>query len=377
MTHQTMKRRLSAVLHADVQGYSRLMSEDEVETVRTLTEYRNVLEGLVQEHGGRVVDTARDGFLVDFPSVMSALDFAVSFHRDINERNIDLSESRRMKFRIGLDVGEIIDQGDKIFGDAVNIAARLDGLAEGGVICISGNAYDQARKRSRLTYQYLGEKVLKNIDEPVRAYCVLMEPIAQSNDKEPRSSPTSMRRGKRLAIAVGLFLVMATAVWVWHSYVRHVPHPSENPTEENRALSPDEQPSIAVIPFSNLSGGPGQDFFSDGITEEIITTLSKVPDFLVIAGNSSFAVKGKPLDIQQLGRDLRARYLLQGGVRKGGGPRTGHCSTHRRRNRESSVGRALRSTAQRHSQITGRNHSASRLGNSGEACSMEESLDEA
>lgn len=319
MASERMKRRLAAVLHADVKGYSRLMGDDEVATVRTLTEYRDVLRERVTAHGGRIVDTAGDGFLVDFPSVMDALDCALDFQKDIKNRNCELPENRRLEFRIGIDVGEVIEQGDKIFGDGVNTAARLEGLAEAGGICISGNAYEQVKKRLSLTYEYLGEKTLKNIGEPVRVYRVLMETKAPTN--RVRVEGLNLRWLMNRAIfAAAVFLAMATGLWVWQSYERPASSTSENRSvkmEKPVSAAPDT-PSLAVMPFSNLSGDPDQEFLSDGITEEIITTLSKVPKLLVIASNSSFALKGKATNVQQVGRELRVRYVLEGSVRRSG-----------------------------------------------------------
>lgn len=318
MTPETMKHRLSAILHADVKGYSRLMSEDEVTTVRTLTEHQNVLKERVKAHGGRIVDTAGDGFLVEFPSVISALDCAVEFQRDINTRNHSMPEDQRMEFRIGIDVGDVVEQGDKIFGDGVNIAARLEGLAEGGGICISGNTYDQVKKRSQSRYQYLGKKTLKNIAEPVRVYRVLIAPTTLPSENGPARGLKLRRWSIRLAFATAIFLVLATGLWVWQSYVRPVSSPSESQSLQKPVSAATDIPSIAVLPFTNLSGDPEQEYFADGITEEIITTLSKVPKLFVIASNSSFALKGKATNIQQVGRELRVRYVLEGSVRRSG-----------------------------------------------------------
>jgi len=318
MTTETMKRRLTTLLHADVKGYSRLVSEDEVATVRTLTEYRHVLADFVKAHEGRIVDTAGDGFLLEFPSVISALDCAVEFQRDINTRNHKLPENRRMVFRIGIDVGEVIEQGDKIFGDGVNIAARLEGLAEGGGICISGNAYDQVKKRSRSKYQYLGEKTLKNIGQPVRVYRVLMATTTLPSENGPARSLKLRRWAMLLTFATATFFVMAAAVWIWQFYLRPASSPPESRPGERPVSTAVDSPSIAVLPFTNLSGDPEQEFFSDGITEEIITTLSKVPKLFVIASNSSFALKGKATNVQQVGRELHVGYVLEGSVRRSG-----------------------------------------------------------
>jgi len=176
MMTQTVRRKLAAVLHADVKGYSRLMSQNEVETVRTLKAHREIMFGLVRDHRGRVVDTAGDGFLLEFASVVDALECAVALQRRLKERNEELPANGRMQFRIGINIGDVIEEDEKIFGDGVNIAARLEGLAEPGGICISGTAYDQVRNKFVFGYEYLGEQLVKNIQEPVRVYKVLLEP---------------------------------------------------------------------------------------------------------------------------------------------------------------------------------------------------------
>jgi adenylate cyclase len=262
VTTDKSKRKLVAVVHADVKGYSRMMGEDDEYTVRTLASNRQEMSRLVELHEGQVRDTAGDGFLVEFPSVVDAVKFAVEFQREMKGRNADLPEGKKMEFRIGVNIGDVIHDGATIYGDGVNIAARLEGLADPGGICISGAAYEQVKKRLDLGFEYVGDKTLKNISEPVSAYRALIE----------------------------------------HS--------------EHTELKLPDKPSIAVLAFDNMSGDPGQEYFSDGLTEEIITGLSKVPYLFVIARNSSFTFKGRAVSVQEVGRKLGVRYVLEGSVRK-------------------------------------------------------------
>ena len=328
MTAETMKRRLTTLLHADVKGYSRLVSEDEVATVHTLTEYRNVLVDFVKAHEGRIVDTAGDGFLVEFPSVISALDCAVEFQRDINTRNLRLPENRKMEFRIGIDVGEVIEQADKIFGDGVNIAARLEGLAEGGGICISGNAYDQVKKRSRSKYQYLGEKTLKNIGQPVRVYRVLMATTTLLPENGPPRSLNLRRWAIRLAFATAIFLVVAIGLWVWQSYVRPVLPPSESQSLQKPVSAATDIPSIAVLPFTNLSGDPEQEYFSRRHHRRNHHYLVQSSETLRDRKQLFFRSEGEghkyPASWSRIAREIRVGRECSQVWRQ----RSGHCSTH-------------------------------------------------
>jgi adenylate cyclase len=269
MTQEGFKRKLTAILSADVVGYSRLMGEDEDTTVQTLTTYRDVISSLIKDHQGRVVDSPGDNILAEFVSVVNSLRCAWDVQQEIKSRNADLPENRRMNFRIGINLGDVIEEGDRIYGDGVNIAARLESLAEEGGICISGTAYDQVKNKLPFRYEYQGEQVVKNIREPIRVYKVLIKKDADE-----------LILGKELELP--------------------------------------DKPSIAVLPFKNLSGDPGQEFFSDGFTEDIITTLAKIPRMFVIARESSFTFKGKSVNIQVIGRDLGVRYVLEGSIQKFG-----------------------------------------------------------
>ena len=269
MTQKGFKRKLTAILSADVEGYSRLMDDDDEATIRTLTDYRNVISNLVKQYRGRVVDAPGDNILAEFASAVDAVSCTVDIQKELAERNSRLQGERKMQFRIGVNLGDVVEEEGRIYGDGVNIAARIEALAEAGGICISRNVFEQVKNKLKLAYEYLGEHLVKNIPEPVQAYRILME----SNITVP---------------------------------------------DKGEGLKVPEKPSIAVLPFDNISGDPEQEYFSDGITEEIITALSKVPKMFVIARNSTFTYKGKPVKVQQVGEELGVQYVLEGSVRKAG-----------------------------------------------------------
>lgn len=270
---ETVVRRLSAILSADAQGYSRLMGEDEIATIRTLAAYREVMSTLIQRYRGRVIDSPGDNLLAEFASVFDAVQCAVEIQRELQKRNEELSLSRRMAFRIGVNLGDVIVEGERIYGDGVNIAARLESLATGGGICISGVVYEQIETKLPLTYADLGEQSVKNIARPVRVFRVLLE------------------SGEAVAMA---------------------------DNREHVSLPFPDKPSIAVLPFLNLSGDPEQEYFSDGMTEDLITDLSKLSGLFVISRNSVFLYKGKAVRPEQVSQELGVRYVLEGSVRKVG-----------------------------------------------------------
>jgi adenylate cyclase len=315
MTEEGFKRKLTAILSADVKGYSRLMEEDEEATIRTITEYREIITEQVKQHEGRVVDSPGDNVLAEFASVVDALKCAVQIQKEITERNFNLPENRKMEFRIGVNLGDVVEEGDRIYGDGVNIAARIESLAEPGGICISRTAFDQVKNKLNLGYEYLGEHAVKNIAEPVRVYRVLMEPEAAGKViGEERSRP---RRWRWAAMATAIAIVLVGgALGIWNFYMR--PPPIEPASVEKMAYPLPDKPSIAVLPFKNLSGDPAQDHIVDGITDGIITGLSQTPEMFVIAQNSVFRYKGKPVKIQQVSEDLGVRYVLEGSVQRAG-----------------------------------------------------------
>ncbi|MFO7737007.1 MAG: adenylate/guanylate cyclase domain-containing protein, partial [Desulfatiglandaceae bacterium] len=311
MAEERAKRKLTAILSADVKGYSRLMGENEVSTVETLKSYREVIFSLAEQFSGRVVDSPGDNILAEFSSVVDAVECAAKIQEDLKEKNASLPENRRMEFRIGVNLGDVIDDEGRIYGDGVNVAARVEGLAEGGGICISGTAFDQIGKKLPLGYEYLGEQEVKNIEKPIRVYQVLTAPEAVG-----KVIGEEVRRRKRwpsATVAVALTLVLG-ALAVWNFYSR--PPAIEPASIEKMAFPLPDKPSIAVLPFDNMSGDPEQEYFSDGLTEEIITALSKTDQLFVIARNSTFTYKGKPVKVQQVAEDLGIRYVLEGSVRK-------------------------------------------------------------
>ncbi|NIS69266.1 MAG: tetratricopeptide repeat protein [Proteobacteria bacterium] len=315
MVEETFKRKLTAILSADVKGYSRLMREDEEGTIRTLREYREAVANVIKQHRGRVVDSPGDNILAEFSSVVDAVRCAVEVQKELEGRNAELPAKRRMEFRIGINLGDVVEEEERIYGDGVNVAARVEGLADGGGICVSGTAYDQIGKKLSLGYEYLGEQTVKNIEKPIRVYRVLMEPEAAGKvigEERPRP-----RRWRWAAVGGGVVLIIVAGVLViWNSYL---PSPSVEPASmERMALPLPERPSIAVLPFENLSGDPEQDYIGDGITENIITGLSQIPDMFVIARSSVFTYKGKPVKIQQVSEELGVRYVLEGSVQKAG-----------------------------------------------------------
>ncbi|MBW1868418.1 MAG: tetratricopeptide repeat protein [Deltaproteobacteria bacterium] len=319
-TERKVTRKLRAILSADVQGYSRLMGDDEVATVKTITEYRETLSSLIAQYHGRVVDSPGDNVLAEFGSVVDAVQCAVEIQNILKAKNEDLPENRRMIFRIGVNLGDVIQEGDRIYGDGVNIAARIESLADGGGICISGTAYDHIENKLALGYNFIGEHSVKNIAKPVRVYKVPMDPKDVGKKRAGKS-------WKKIAIAaVGLLILAGAATAIWNFYPRLAPAPTEVASKKAPAPgSPDEtpppvseEPSIAVLPFANISGDPKEDYLSDGITEQIITALSKTPRMLVIARNSVFTYKGKPVMVQQVSDELDVRYVLEGSVQKSG-----------------------------------------------------------
>jgi adenylate cyclase len=311
MAEEGFKRKLTAILSADVEGYSRLMGDDEEATVRTLTAYREVLATLIKQHNGKVIDSPGDNLLAEFVSVVDAVQCAVAVQKEIDARNTELPENRRMQFRIGINLGDVIQEEDRIYGDGVNIAARLEGLANPGGICISKTAFDHIETKLPLGYDYLGEQTVKNIAKPVGAYRVLMEPRVTVAGKSIDKKILPKKR-KTILVGVVAVIVLAVAGGIWQFYTGR---PTEEPASVEKMAYPlPDKPSIAVLPFNNLSGDPQQNYFSDGITENIISALSRVQNLFVIARNSTFTYKGKAVKIQQVAEELGVRYVLEGSV---------------------------------------------------------------
>ena len=317
MAEQGFKRKLTAIFSADAVGYSRLMAEDEAATVKTLATYREILTFLIKQHRGRVVDSPGDNLLAEFFSVVDAVQCAVAVQNEIQTRNAELPDNRRMEFRIGINLGDVIDEEDRIYGDGVNIAARLEALADPAGICVSKTAFDQIETKLPLGYEYLGEQSVKNIPKPVGAYRVLMKPDAAGKViGEKRFLGRYSRRTAMVAIVI--LIIVAGGLIGWNIYL-HQSKRIEPASLDKMAHRLPDKPSIAVLPFDNLSDDPKQEYFSDGLTEEIITALSKTKQLFVIAPNSTFTYKGKPVKVQQVAEDLGIRYVLEGSVRKDAG----------------------------------------------------------
>jgi TolB-like protein len=263
---QHIERKLAAIFAADVAGYSRLMGQDEVGTMRTLTAYREVIDRLIGQHRGRIANTAGDSVLAEFPSVVDALQCAVEVQKELGEANDGVPDDRRMSFRIGIHVGDVMVRGGDLLGDGVNIAARLQALAEPGGLCLSGVAYEYVKQSALVQFRDLGPQTVKNIGHSIRAYASANEGAADAIEANPPAVP--------------------------------------------------DKPSIAVLPFANMSGDVEQEYFADGLVEDLITGLSRFKSLLVIARNSSFTYKSRAVDVKQVGRELGVRYVLEGSVRK-------------------------------------------------------------
>jgi adenylate cyclase len=273
---ERVERRLAAILAADVAGYSRLMGEDEEGTLARLKALRRELaDPKIKEHRGRIVKTTGDGLLIEFASVVDAVRCAVEVQREMVERNVDVPRDCRIEFRMGINLGDIIRDGLDIYGDGVNVAARLEALAEPGGICVSRVVRDQVRDKLAFSFEDMGEQRVKNIARPVRVHRILVGETAE---------------GSQSAAAAAASLRLALP----------------------------DKPSVAVLPFTNMSGDPEQEFVSDGIAEDVITALSRYPSLFVIARNSTFTYKGRAVDVKQVGRELGVRYVLEGSMRKAG-----------------------------------------------------------
>jgi adenylate cyclase len=365
-----IKRKLTAILNADVKGYSRLMGEDEVATLKILSAYFQIMTTLIQKHQGKVLNIAGDNLLADFESVVDAVQCGVEIQKELRSKNAELAEGRRVEFRIGINLGDVIREGDTIYGDGVNIAERVQSLADKGGICISGTAFDQVENKLSIGYEYLGEQVVKNIAKPVRVYRVLMEPGAAGKViGEKKAKPIQWQ-----SVALGLLvvvIVVVAAVVIRKLYSPPAPQPEVAPKEKITVAQPEkpsetvappstpsaepkpkekvtapspekvskpappvpkmevaskakmafplpDKPSIAVLPFVNMSEDPKQEFFADGMTDEIITALSKGPNLFVIASNSTFTYKGKAVKVKQVSEELGVRYVLEGSIQRSG-----------------------------------------------------------
>jgi adenylate cyclase len=319
MSSEPVDRKLAAILSADVVGYSRLMADDEAATIRTLTSYRESIAMLIRQHRGRVVDSPGDNVLADFPTALDAVRCALEIQGVLRARNVSLATERRMEFRIGVHMGDVATEGGRVYGDGVNIAARLEGLAEAGGICISATVHDQVRNKVDVGYTDLGDQTVKNIPEQVHVYRV--QPRATEGVGPQQSEPTLGERRRfpmALVVTAAVLLLVGGALWgTWPRPlglildVTGVGRPPVDP-----ALP--DKPSVVVLPFENMSGDAEQAYFSDGLTEELTANLAGSPLLFVISRNSAFSYKGRPVRVETIGRELGVRYVVEGSVRKAG-----------------------------------------------------------
>ncbi|MGZ6254301.1 MAG: adenylate/guanylate cyclase domain-containing protein [Candidatus Binataceae bacterium] len=308
-----MERKLTAILCADVFGYSRLTGGDEEATLVTLTAHRKIIDSLIEQRHGRFVNSAGDSVLAEFASVVDAVNCAVDIQRALKVENARLSPARRMDFRIGVNLGDVMVEGDQIYGDGINIAARLESLANPGGICISGTVHEQIRNKLALGYEDLREQTVKNIAHPVHVWSVLLD--GTTPPRETRRIPRRYWRSGMLSLT-GLAIVVGTIVLVQHVSLRPTRTQASIAPQEKPALPLPSIPSIAVLPFTNQSGDPNQEYFSDGIADQLISDLSRLPGLFVIARNSSFTYKGKTVTEHEIGRELGVKYVLEGSVRR-------------------------------------------------------------
>jgi TolB-like protein/class 3 adenylate cyclase/Flp pilus assembly protein TadD len=309
----TTPRRLAAILAADVAGYSRLMGEDEVGTAQAVRESRDAVAPIVASHGGRIVKTMGDGVLLEFPSVVAAVECAIAVQKLMAERNADVPQDKRIVYRIGVHLGDVLIEGEDILGDGVNIAARLEGIAKPGAICLSEDAYRQVRGRLDLKVNDLGPTQLKNIAEPIRIYSLQIGAPAQAKSPVGPAAAKATKPLLRALVGAALVALVGIGAGAWYFLGANRSAPSIS-----NAVAPAEPAhlSIVVLPFTNLSGDPNQDYFADGVTENLTTDLSRIPKSFVIARNTAFTFKGKNVDAKEIGKELGVRYVLEGSVQR-------------------------------------------------------------
>jgi TolB-like protein/class 3 adenylate cyclase/Flp pilus assembly protein TadD len=310
-----LERRLAAILAADVVGYSRLMGADEAGTLEALKAHRaELIEPKAAQYGGRTIKLMGDGTLMEFPSVVDAVAFAVEVQCAVRERNVGVPDDHQIRYRTGINIGDVIVEGDDIYGDGVNVAARLEGLAEPDGICVSNAVYEQIRDKLDLTLEDLGEVEVRNITRAIRAFRVVMDEKAEALMTAVSVPPRERRLRRWLVAAASAAIAVATVatlLW-WQPWAPDV----EPASIERMAFPLPDKPSIAVLPFATMSGEKEQEYFADGMTEDLITDLSKVSGLFVIARNSVFTYKGRAVKIKQVAEELGVRYVLEGSVRR-------------------------------------------------------------
>jgi adenylate cyclase len=318
---QRVERHLAAIFAADVAGYSRLVGLDELGTLKRLAAAREVMDNLIEEHGGRIANTAGDSVLAEFPSAVDAVQCAVTVQGRLLEMGGEIARDRRVQFRIGIHVGDVVAHGGDLLGDGVNVGARLQEVAEPGGVCISGAVFDQVHRALPFSFKDLGPKKLKNIDRAIRVYAVRIEGLSSAragvtHPPTPEHDRVS-KRARSIALSAGaavVLLVLASAggtAWWMAAQQRLSP---QNPGDSASVRA--DKPSVAVLPFANLSDDKAQEYFSDGITDDVINDLSKVAGLLVVARNSTFTFKNTAVDVRKAAADLGVRYVVEGSVRR-------------------------------------------------------------
>ena len=311
MVRNDIQRKLKAIFSADVQGYSKLMGDDDEHTVNTITLYRDIVAELIEKGHGRVVDAPGDNILAEFDSSLDAVQSAITIQNALRVENDKLPDNRRMDFRIGINLGDVIHKDDRIYGDGVNIAARIESLADPGGICISRGVYDQVDDKLEIGFADLGLHSVKNIRKPVNIYKVLLDPKDAGRFIDAPKMKAPNRLWVIAAILAMVVVIGSTGIWYYQSM------PDFEPTSVDRMTYPlPDKPSIAVLPFVNMSDDPQQEYFVDGITNDIITALSEFKFLFIIASTSSFAYKGKPVNVQDVSEELGVRYVLEGSVQR-------------------------------------------------------------
>ncbi len=316
MSKSKYKRKLTAILSADVVGYGRLMGDDEESTIQTLNAYRDLMATLIEDYNGSVVDAVGDNLLAEFTSAVDAVQCAVTIQIKLKKQNEKFPISRRMLFRIGLNIGDVIQKKDRIYGDGVNIAARIESLADPGGIYISRNIYNHIKNKVDFGYEYIGEHTVKNISDPVRVYKVLMDSKDARKLVKGKSGPSVKKNLIKKSLKITAFVIpilSAVLAGVYWKYI-YLPAPADIDPDSRMEFNLPKGPSIAVLPFVNMSKDPKQEYFCDGITENIIASLAQTQQLLVIARNSTFAYKNKSINVQQIGQELNADYVIEGSI---------------------------------------------------------------
>lgn len=318
MNEESYKRKLTAIFSTDVKGYSRLMGDDELATVAILKEYRQVIAEHINRYQGRVIDSPGDNLLAEFASVVNAVKCALAVQEEIKNRNTEVPKERRMEFRIGVNLGDVIQDKERIYGDGVNIAARLEGLANAGEVWISSMAYDQVKSKISVGFEYQGRQKVKNIPDPIRVYRLLTDPNRSGSTIYRRKKDDPRHRKRMAVIVISVMVVSIVAAVV--SFKLYF-HGHEGPLKkaiaaQRRGTNSKDIPSIAVLPFLNISEDADQEYFADGFTEDLITDLSNISGLRVISRNSVFVYKGKSVKISEVGKEFGVGYVLEGSVRK-------------------------------------------------------------